>query len=371
MIHSFLVLLATSIACSLLGVFLVLRNLSMIADAISHSVLLGIVLSFFLVKSLNSPILMLGASLFGVLAVCAIEKLGSFGTVKRDDAIGVVYPLFFATAVILITHFARNTALKTDIVLTGEVVFVSLDTVSFFGIKIARSFLKIVSLCIVNAIFLCVFFKELKITTFDPVFAKMAGFSATALFYILMTLTSFTTVVAFDAVGTILVISLFITPVSTAYLLTKSLSGMIFTSVFFSIFNTSLGFFLATNFNVSISGMIAFCGMLTFLPVLLLYPEGLIAQLLQRQKNKIRLDEELFIMHLKNKPFEKIEKNLTDKDASSKVSLHLNWTTQKIQTVTKSLYKKKLLTKNATFYELTEQGQSEYLKIAKEYNLFL
>lgn len=366
MIHSFLVLLATAIACSLLGVFLVLRNLSMIADAISHSVLLGIVLSFFWVKSLNSPILMLGASLFGMITVYAIEKLGSLGTVKRDDAIGVVYPLFFAIAVILITHFARNTTLKTDLVLTGEVVFVSLDTVSIFGIKIARSFLKIALLCVINAIFVGIFFKELKITSFDPVFAKMAGFSATTVFYLLMTLTSFTTVFAFDAVGTILVISLFITPASAAYLLTKSLSGMIFNSLFFALFNTSLGFFLAVNFNVSISGMIAFCGMLSFLPVLLFYPEGLIAQLLQRQKNKNLLDEYLFIVHLENHPE---EKNFGDE--GNKLGSHLNWTNKKIRTVTKRLYKKKLLTKSENFYELTKKGQKEYLKIVKKYKLFL
>ena len=103
-----LVLLLTAAACAPLGVFLILRRLSMMADAISHTVLLGIVLSFFITNDLNSPWLLFGAALMGVVTVSLVELLGKTNLIPYDDAIGVVFPMLFAFAVILISKFAAN-----------------------------------------------------------------------------------------------------------------------------------------------------------------------------------------------------------------------------------------------------------------------
>ena len=104
MTNSLIVLILTAISCSLLGVFLVLRNLSMLTDAISHTVLLGIVLAFFIVQDLDSPVLIVGASLMGLLTVYLIETIGSKGISKYDDAIGMVFPVLFALAVIPVSY---------------------------------------------------------------------------------------------------------------------------------------------------------------------------------------------------------------------------------------------------------------------------
>ncbi|WP_297378365.1 metal ABC transporter permease [uncultured Helcococcus sp.] len=265
MIYSLLTLIVAALACSVLGVFLVLRRQSMLTDAISHSVLLGIVLAFFITKSLDSPFLLVSASISGLVAVLAIEKLGSSKYVKKDDAVGIIYPMFFSIAVILISRYAKNAHLDTDIVLLGEVIFVSLDTYNIFGMEIAKSFVNLSLMFLVNIVFIKLFFKELKVATFDIVFAKTIGIPTGFLFYSIMVLTSATSVMSFNAVGSILVVSFFITSASIGLLLGKSLSNTLIITCIFAIINSIEGFTLAYYLNVSMSGMVAFVSMVNFL----------------------------------------------------------------------------------------------------------
>lgn len=265
MIYSLLTLIVAALACSVLGVFLVLRRQSMLTDAISHSVLLGIVLAFFITKSLDSPFLLVSASISGLVAVLAIEKLGSSKYVKKDDAVGIIYPMFFSIAVILISRYAKNAHLDTDIVLLGEVIFVSLDTYNIFGMEIAKSFVNLSLMFLVNIVFIKLFFKELKVATFDIVFAKSIGIPTGFLFYSIMVLTSATSVMSFNAVGSILVVSFFITSASIGLLLGKSLSNTLIITCIFAIINSIGGFTLAYYLNVSMSGMVAFVSMVNFL----------------------------------------------------------------------------------------------------------
>ena len=180
------VLLITAITCALIGNFLVLRKLSMVSDAISHSVLLGIVLAFFIVRDVSSPWLIAGAALFGVLTVFSVEMLSETGLVKSDDAVGIVFPLFFSLAVILITKYARNVHLDTDMVLMGEVIMAPLYRMSVFGISLPRAFVQMCVIFLFNMVFMVTFFKELKLSTFDENFAATIGFSSVILYYALM-----------------------------------------------------------------------------------------------------------------------------------------------------------------------------------------
>src|SRR5512134_1018136 len=97
-----------AVACALLGVFLVLRRMAMMSDAISHTVLLGIVIAFFVTEDLNSPLLILGAAATGVLTVGLVELLNRTRLVREDTAIGLVFPALFSLAVILISRFAGD-----------------------------------------------------------------------------------------------------------------------------------------------------------------------------------------------------------------------------------------------------------------------
>ena len=360
--ESLFVLIATAAACALLSPFLVLRKLSMVSDAISHSVLLGIVLAFFIVKDVGSPLLIAGAALFGVITVFAVEFLSGTGLVKNDDAVGIVFPMFFALAVVLITKFARNVHLDTDIVLMGEVIIAPLNRTEFLGMDLPKAFVQMGILFIVNLIFIIIFFKELKITTFDKGFAKLAGFSSVALFYALMTLSSLTAVTAFDAVGAILVVSFLITPGAAAYLISKDLKVMIAISVGYAVINSVLGYVLSLLMNVSMSGMTAAVAGVTFLITFLFNKEGLITALILRFKRKSELKPELFLTHIGNHSGKKEE---LEELGLGSIRDHLKWKQAEVDKIAGRLIRRGLITIdiNKNIYDLTERGREKFVEI--------
>lgn len=270
MTDALIVLILTSISCSLLGIFLVLRKLSMMTDAISHSVLLGIVLAFFLVRDLDSPLLILGASLMGLVTVFLIESIGKLKLAKLDDATAIVYPLLFSIAVILISKFFRNVHLDTDIVMMGEVIFSSMIRTEIFGIEMSKSILEAALSLICVIAFIGIFYRKLKIGSFDEEFASLVGISTGLIFYSLMTITSFVAVTSFNNVGAIIVISFFIGPAAIALLFARSLREAFLLATLTSIINPSIGFYLAINFNVSITGMIATINMASYLALIII-----------------------------------------------------------------------------------------------------
>ena len=360
--ESLFVLIATATACALLSPFLVLRKLSMVSDAISHSVLLGIVLAFFIVKDVGSPLLIAGAALFGVITVFAVEFLSGTGLVKNDDAVGIVFPMFFALAVVLITKFARNVHLDTDIVLMGEVIIAPLNRTEFLGMDLPKAFVQMGILFIVNLLFIIIFFKELKITTFDKGFAKLAGFSSVALFYALMTLSSLTAVTAFDAVGAILVVSFLITPGAAAYLISKDLKVMIAISVGYAVINSIIGYVLSLLMNVSMSGMTAAVAGVTFLITFLFNKEGLITAIFIRLKRKSELKPELFLTHIGNHSGKKEE---LEELGLGSIRDHLKWKQAEVEKIAGRLIRRGLIRIDIgkNIYDLTEKGRERFLEI--------
>ncbi|MFM1514587.1 metal ABC transporter permease [Helcococcus ovis] len=270
MTDALLVLIFTAISCSLLGVFMVLRKLSMVTDAISHTVLLGIVLVFFFVNDLRSPLLIFGATVIGVLTVILIESLGNLNTIKYEDSIGVIYPVLFSIAVILISKYFRGVHLDTDIVLVGEVIFSSLEHVEILGFNISKSVLQSGITSIVVLTYIVLLFKELKATTFDRDYAKLIGINTLFIFYSLMTMSSFVSVISFEAVGGMLVISFFIAPAATALIITKDLKYTLLYTAIIATINCIIGYIFSLYLNASMSGMCAFVNMLTYI-VFLLY----------------------------------------------------------------------------------------------------
>ena len=214
-------------ACSILGVFLVLKSMAMVSDAITHTILLGIVLAFFIVHDLNSPLLIIGAGIIGVLTVYLVELLNSTRLLKEDSSIGIVFPLLFSIAVILISKYTKNIHLDVDSVLLGELAFAPFNRIEIFGFSVAKSLVSIFIIFLVNLVFITVFFKELKISTFDKALALTLGMHPVLIHYILMSMVSITAVTSFGAVGSILVVAFMIGPPITAYLLTNRLKEMI------------------------------------------------------------------------------------------------------------------------------------------------
>ena len=360
--ESYFVLLTTAVACAVLSPFLVLRKLSMVSDAISHSVLLGIVIAFFIVKDVGSPFLIVGAAIFGVITVFAVELLSGTGLVKNDDAVGIVFPMFFALAVVLITKFARNVHLDTDVVLMGEVIIAPLNRIEFMGIDLPKAFVQMGILLVINLLFVIIFFKELKVTTFDRGFATLAGFSSAALFYALMTLSSFTAVTAFDAVGAILVVSFLITPGAAAYLISKDLKVMIAISVGYAVINSIIGYVFSLLMNVSMSGMTAAAAGVTFLLTFLFNREGLITAIFIRLQRKSELKLGLFLNHIGNHSGKKEE---SEELGLGSIKNHLKWKQAEVDKIAGRLIKKGFIRIDIdkNIYDLTERGREKFVEI--------
>lgn len=277
-----------AIAGSLLGVFLVLRRLSMISDAISHSVLPGIVAAFWFSggEAATVPAL-IGAAAMGLLTVVAVEVLVRSGRVKNDAAIGVVFPLLFSIGVILISMYFRNAHLDLDAVLYGEIAYAPFNLIPVFGREVPESLMLMGTLTLLNAVFVSVFFKELRLSTFDAGLAASLGFAPGVLHYALMTLLSFTTVGAFEAVGAVLIVAFVIVPPASAYLLTRKLSVMLGLSLTIGVLSSVSGYFLALAVDASIAGMIAsMLGAVFFLCLLLSPLDGVLATLTRRSRQR-------------------------------------------------------------------------------------
>jgi manganese/zinc/iron transport system permease protein len=290
-----------AVACALPGVFLVLRRMAMMSDAISHTVLLGIVLGFFLVGSLESPLLVLAAAAMGVVTVSLVELLMRTRLVRQDAAIGLVFPALFSIAVILISRFARGVHLDVDAVLLGELAFAPFDRVDILGVDLPRSMVIMGLTLLANATLIALFYKELKLTTFDAGLAAALGFSPALIHYGLMLMVSVTAVGAFDAVGSILVVALMITPPAAAYLLTNWLSRMLLYSAALAAAGAIAGFWMAWFLDANIAGSIATMLGVLFLGVFLMAPErGLVAQALRRGRQRWEFAQTALAIHLLN-----------------------------------------------------------------------
>ena len=244
------------ITCSIAGVFLVLRKMSMIADAISHTVLFGIVISFLVTQTLTGISMFIGAALAGLLTAFLVQYLRSNG-IQEDAAIGIIFTTLFAISVLLITIFAGDVHLDVEHVLMGEIAFVPWDKLALFGVEMPKAIWMLGTALVLNVLLLIVFFKEFKLSTFDPVYAASIGIPIVFMHYLFMMMISLTTVSAFDSVGAILVIAMLIGPAATAYLISRSLKQMFGFAISFGVMAAIGGYYVAKWLDTSIAGMMA------------------------------------------------------------------------------------------------------------------
>ncbi len=297
-----IVLIAAVVAasCALVGSFLVLRRMALMADAISHSILFGIVLMFFVVESTTSPLLIVAATVTGVVTVLLVEALTRTQLVKEDAAIGLVFPLLFSLGVILITRYASNVHLDVDAVLLGELAFAPFNRLVLFGVDVGPQALWLaLAVAAINVLFIIFFYKELKLATFDAGLAAALGFSPALIHYGLMTLVSVTAVSSFEAAGTVLVVALMIAPPSAAYLLTDRLPRMLGLSVAIGVLSALAGFGLARLLDASIAGSMATMTGVAFLLALLFAPQrGLVRKWTRGRRQRRQFAGEMLLVHL-------------------------------------------------------------------------
>lgn len=356
-----LIAIIVAVACSLPGVFLVLRKMSMMTDAITHTILLGIVIAFFMTESLTSPLLIIGATIMGVITVFLTEVLNSTRLVSEDSAIGIVFPLLFSIAIIIISKYAGSVHLDTDSVLLGELAYAPFDRLMLFGKDLGpKSMYTMGTILLLNLAFIIGFFKELKIVTFDPALATILGFVPSFIHYSLMTLVSVTAVGAFESVGSILVIAFMIGPPVTAYLLTDDLKKMILLSALVGSINAVLGYQMAAHFDVSIAGSMAVMTGIVFLLIFVFAPsKGLLTIIRRRRNQKFEFAEKSLLFHIYNHEGdadERIELGIET------VQTHINWERPFLNKIMNNLKQKKRLYVEDDILKLTDEGRAFAIK---------
>jgi len=267
------------LTCGLIGVLLILRRMAMMADAISHTVLLGIVCAYLITRELSGIHMLYGAIIAGLITAVLVQWFHTRG-VQQDAAIGVVFTTLFAIGVILIATKVGNAHLDVKHTLMGEITFIPWEKISIpiLGDVPEAVVLLTIVLCIILFVIFA-FYKEWKITSFDPALAASIGIPVVLMHYAFMSLVSLTTVAAFDAVGAIMVVAMLITPAATAYLWTDRLSWMFVLSSLFGILSSFIGYYMAVWLDTTISGAMAFSTGIIFMLSFIFSPRyGLIAK---------------------------------------------------------------------------------------------
>lgn len=292
--------IVTAVAAALPGTYLVLRRTAMVSDAISHAILPGIVIAFFLTHDLNSPLLLLAAAATGVLTVVLIEALIRSRLVPEDASIGIVFPALFSIGVILISRGASGVHLDTDAVLLGELAFAPFHRVTVAGVDLGPAALwSMGTILVANGALVLLAWKELKLATVDASLAALLGFQPVVIHYGLMSMVSVTAVGAFDAVGSILVVALMIAPPATAYLLAERLGSVVGVAAIVAAAGAALGWAGAIAFDVSIAGSIATaCGLLFGIAFLIAPERGLLAQARRRSGQRLDFAVRMLLVHL-------------------------------------------------------------------------
>ena len=258
-----LLAVVTALACALPGVFVVLRRNSMLVDAISHAVLPGIVVGYFFTRDLDSPLLIIGAALAGLVVVLGSEWLTRTGLLSGDAPQGLIFPALFSAGVILVTLNFANVHLDTHAVLVGDLNLAAWEQLTIAGTAVGPAYLYVMlGVLALNIAFLTVFHFKLKVTTFDAQFACSVGIRPGLVNAAFMFLVSLTVTAAFNATGAILVLALMIAPPATAYLLSRTLPAMITLTAVIAVTGALGGFWSAYVLDAATSaGMAVFYGL--------------------------------------------------------------------------------------------------------------
>ncbi len=240
--------------CGFLSSYLTLKGWALMGDAVSHSVMPGVVVAY----ALGLPF-SLGAFIFGVGSVALIGFIKQKSRVKEDTVIGLVFTGFFALGIVLVSKIKSNIDLHS--ILFGSPLGISLSDVKQ---TIFISFLVV--------ILLSIFRKDLMLYCFDPRHAKTVGINVLFLHYLLLTCLSLAAVVGLQSVGIILVVAMLITPGATAYLLTDKFDNMTIISVLSAIISSLIGIYISFWFDLETGGSIVLAQTFIFLFAFLFAP---------------------------------------------------------------------------------------------------
>lgn len=316
--------MGVAVACALLGTFLVLRRMAMVADAISHAILPGLVAGYWLAHGPSLAAGLAGAVASALLMVGCVALLTRSGRVASDAAIGLVFPALFALGTVLVTRFFSDVHLDADAILYGNIEFAGLELWRWGGLSLGpRPVWVGGALAALNLALVAGLYKELKVSTFDPGLAAAVGLAPVVVQAALMAAVAFTAAGAFSAVGAVLAVAFFIVPAATAFLWTDRLPRMIALSAAFGAAGAVLGFAAAVRWDTSVAGAMATATGVVFGASWLVAPHGgLIPSARRRARQRLRFAAETLAVHLATHagaPDEAVE------SAVAHLGEHLRW----------------------------------------------
>ena len=255
------VAVCVAVANALVGSLLVLRKVAMIGDAISHTVLFGLVLVFLVFGTRDPAALLGGAIVVGMLTAILIAALTDHGGVPEDASIGVTFTMLFSVAIILISTRASGVDLDQDCVLNGELALTVFQRVSIWGVDVGPRALWLPLIASISALALVTLcYRRLQAFLFDPIASRVQGVPVALWHNVLMAYAATTIVASFEAVGSIVVLALLVIPPAIASLFVRSLWGLLCVAVLVGIVVSYGGVALAFSQDASLAGSIAVVG---------------------------------------------------------------------------------------------------------------
>jgi len=290
----------TAVVCSLCGVFLVVKHESMIAEALSHAVLPGILIAFLIFQDRTSPWLIISAGLSGLVMVWTVQTIRKTGLVDGDAALGIVFSALFSIGIICANLGLNRVHFDSHCIIDGNLSMAALRPFEIGGNEIAPfAFVVMATVLTVLIGFITIFYKELKIMMFDSALSQTFGFRPALLHLTWLALVSITTVSAFEIAGSILVVALMIAPPATAFLLTRRLGVMLVLSSVIGAISSVLGFYLGLWLDIAPTGPIAsLAGMIFLLTVVFAPRQGLLAKWRRRSTLRADLFQQLLLARL-------------------------------------------------------------------------
>lgn len=342
------------IMCGALGAFIVLRNMSLIGDALAHAILPGIVIAFILFGH-HSLGFFAGAVVAGLLTAAAITWIQNRVRTKNDAAIGIVFTTMFALGVIGISRLSKNEGVHLDLkdFLFGNVLGVS-DT----DLQLTTAITVVVLGCI------AIFFRQLFSSTFQPVVAAVMGVKVSTIHYLLMLLLSFAVVAALRTVGVILVVAMLITPAATALLLSSRLRHVIAIGAILGLVSSVLGLLLSIVWEIAPGPAMAVT--VTFFYILAVFfspSKGLLFKYLRHRAQQVKINVEDLLkqgFHLQ------VNKKLSLNALTEK----LGWPASKVQSYGQRLRQKGLAKIENGIPVMTETGIEEANKLIRAHRLW-
>lgn len=358
--------------CAIPGTILVLRRMSLMGDAISHTVLPGIAVAFLITGSRDPMAMLIGAVVVGLLTAFLVQTIQSLGKVEAGASMGIVFTVLFAFGLVLMRQAVDHVDIDPDCVLYGSIELAWFDQ-NPNGYGIPRGAIVNGVMLIANLLVMGLFYKEFKITSFDPALAKSQGIQPSFLHYMLMTMTAATAVAAFETVGSILVVAMFIVPPATAYLCTNKYGPMLVLALCFAVIAAFLGHLGAITIplwfgfsGTSTAGAMAVATGVLFVFAWFASPsQGMVAKLWHRSSVKMLVLRE-DILGVLWRVEERGQSTLLPRQLAEAVGAP----SILVRAALAGLHKSRAVTKREASWSLTEIGRSRATKLVRTHRLW-